>query len=62
MCEIHVFISKDGKNQKVFESVNLVKTEGDEVELINIYGEQKTIKAKFKGYDNNNRMILFEPL
>jgi len=62
MCEIHAFVVKDGQKEKVFESVNLVKTEGDEVSLVNIYGEEKTFKAKFKSYDNHNRMILFEPL
>ena len=62
MCEIHAFVIADDRKEKIFESVNIVKTEGDQVELINIYGEQKTITAKFKGYDNSNRMILFEPV
>jgi len=62
MCEIHAFVLKNGRKEKIFESVNLVETEGDEVSLVNIFGEQKTFKGRFKNLDNNNRMILFEPI
>ena len=60
MCEIRAFVLTNGQEEKVFESVNIVRTDGDDVELINIFGEKKTLKARFKRYDNNNRMIVFE--
>lgn len=62
MCEAHVFVLKDGKEEKVLESVDLVELEGDEVKLVSIFGEQKTLKAKLKRYDNSQRKIVFEQI
>jgi len=62
MCETHAYILEDGKEEKVLESVDLVELEGDEVKLLSIFGDQKTISARFKLYDNTKRKILFEPL
>jgi predicted RNA-binding protein len=62
MCEAHAFILKDGEEEKFLESVDLVELEGDEVKLVSIFGEQKTLKARLKLYDNTKRKIIFEPL
>ncbi|MBW1796724.1 MAG: CooT family nickel-binding protein [Deltaproteobacteria bacterium] len=62
MCEAHAFILKDGEEEKILESVDLVELEGDEVKLLSIFGEQKTLKAKLKLYDNTKGKIVFEPL
>ncbi|MEE9419814.1 MAG: CooT family nickel-binding protein [Desulfatiglandaceae bacterium] len=62
MCEAHAFILKEGKEEKVLENVDLVELEGDEVRLTNIFGEQKSLKARLRLYDNNERKILFEPV
>ncbi|GEM_PF-170706 len=60
MCEAHAFILKDGKEEKVLENVDLVELEGDDVKLISIFGEQKTLRARLKRYNNTERKILFE--
>ena len=62
MCEIHAFVITDNRKEKIFESVNAVKTDGDEISLKNIYGEEKIIRARFREYDMNSRMMLFEPV
>ena len=62
MCEAHAFIFKDGEEEKVLESVDLVELEGDEVKLVSIFGEQKTFKARLKLYDNTRSKIVFEQL
>jgi predicted RNA-binding protein len=62
MCEAHAFILKEGKEEKVLENVDLVELEGDEVRLTNIFGEQKSLQARLRLYDNNERKILFEPV
>ena len=62
MCEAHAFILKDGEEKKVLESVDFVELEGDEIKLVSIFGEQKTLKARFKLYDNTKRKIVFELL
>jgi len=62
MCEAHAFVLKDGEEKKFLESVDLVELEGDEVKLLSIFGEQITLKARFKLYDNTKRKIVFEEL
>jgi len=62
MCEAHAFIVKNGKEEMILENVDLVELEGDEVRLIDIFGEQKILKAKLKLYNNSEGKILFEPL
>lgn len=62
MCEAHAFILKDGKEEKLLESVDLVEFEGDEVKLTNIFGEQKGLRARLRLYDNSQRKLLFEPV
>ena len=61
MCEAHAFILKDGEEEMFLESVDLVKLEGDEINLVSIFGEQKTLKARLRLYDNTKRKIVFEP-
>ncbi len=62
MCEAHAYLIKNGSEEKVMESVDLVEFEDGQVRLVNIFGEQKVIKARFKLYNNTERKILFEPL
>ena len=62
MCEAHACILKHGKEQIFLESVDLVELEEDEIRLVSIFGEQKTIKARLKLNDNTQRKIVFEPL
>ena len=60
MCEAHAFLIKNGKEEKILESVDLVRLEGDKAELVNIFGEQKVIKARLRSYNNTERKIVFE--
>ena len=62
MCEAHAFMIKDGIEEKIMESVDVVELEGNEVKLVNIFGEQKTLKAMLKLYNNSEGKIVFEPL
>ena len=61
MCEANAFVFKDGKEELVLESVDEVFLEGDrEFRLVNIFGEQKIIKARLKSMNLVNHKILFE--
>lgn len=60
MCEAHAYILKDGKEEKLLENVDQVEVEGDEVRMINIFGEQKILKATLRSYNNTERKILLE--
>jgi len=61
MCEANAFFFKDGKEDLILESVDEITPEGDkEFRLINIFGEQKIIKAKLKSMNLVSHKILFE--
>lgn len=60
MCEAHAFLLKNGREERLLENVDLVEVDGDEVRVVNIFGEQKNLKARIKSYNNRERKILFE--
>jgi predicted RNA-binding protein len=60
MCEANAFVLIDGKEEKLLENVDLVSLEGDDVKLVSIFGEQKTLKARLKQYNNTKGKIIFE--
>jgi len=62
MCEANAFILRNGEEEKILENVDLVELEGDEVKLVNIFGEQKSLKARLKLYNNSEGKIVFEPV
>jgi len=62
MCEANAFILRAGEEEKILESVDEVTVEGDHVTLINIFGEQKLLKARIKRYNNSESKILLEPI
>jgi predicted RNA-binding protein len=62
MCEAHAFVLQDNQEIKILENVDELEVEGEEIRLINIFGEQKILKAKLKAYSGSERKILLEPL
>ena len=60
MCEANAFVLIDGKEEKLLENVDQVSLEGDDVKLVSIFGEQKTLKARLKQYNNTEGKIVFE--
>lgn len=62
MCEANAFLLKDGREEMVLDNVDQVDVEGDQIRLLNIFGEQKILKARFKGYNNSDGKVLLEAL
>ncbi|MDQ1336699.1 MAG: hypothetical protein QG552_3649 [Thermodesulfobacteriota bacterium] len=60
MCEAHAYLLKDNTEDKILESVDLVEFDDDEVKLVNIFGEQKTLRARLSRYDSREGKIVFE--
>ena len=60
MCEAHAYLLKDNTENKILESVDQVAFEGDEVRLINIFGEQKILKARLHRYSSREGKIVFQ--
>ena len=62
MCEAAAYLLKDGEEELLLESVDQLESEGNEIRIINIFGEQKKVKAKIKALSLVDHKIVLEPL
>jgi predicted RNA-binding protein len=62
MCDIHAFIVKDGREVPVLENVDVVETSGDEVRLLNIFGEEQTLRGRMVAFNNSDKKMVFVPV
>jgi predicted RNA-binding protein len=62
MCEAHAYLLRDKTEEKILESVDLVEMDGEDIRMVNIFGEQKTIRGKLTRYDNREGKIIIEPI
>ena len=46
MCEAHAFVLRDEREVKVLDSVDELEVAGEEIRLINIFGEQKISESQ----------------
>jgi predicted RNA-binding protein len=60
MCEAHAYILRNGKEVRLLENVDQVEVEGDEIKMVNIFGEQKILKARIRSYSNSESKIVLE--
>jgi predicted RNA-binding protein len=61
MCESTAYIIKDGREEPVLESVDLLEESGENVRLTNLFGEEKTLRAKVKTLSLVDHKIILEP-
>ena len=62
MCEAAAYLLKDGKEELLLESVDLLESDGTQIKMINIFGEQKKVKAKIKALSLVDHKIVLEPM
>lgn len=62
MCEAAAYILRDGKEELVLESVDVLENENGEISMVNIFGEQKRIKARIKTLSLVEHKIVLEQL
>lgn len=61
MCEANAYlIRKNGKEELVLGDLNVLRPEGKELFLQNIFGEQKRIEARLKEIDLLAHKIILE--
>ncbi|MGC2433770.1 MAG: CooT family nickel-binding protein [Desulfobaccales bacterium] len=52
---------KDGREELILQDVDLIEPDGDNLRLVNIFGEQKVLKAKILSLNLvNHKVILVE--
>jgi predicted RNA-binding protein len=60
MCESNAYFIKDGKEELVMESVNLVKPQGRKTMLKSIFGEELVVEGSLLEMDLSGHRILLE--
>ena len=48
MCQSSAYVEKEGNNVLLMENVDLIEARGDQIRLVNIFGEEIQVKAKVK--------------
>ena len=46
MCEATAYLVKDGQEELLLKDVDIIEPDGDSLRIINIFGEQKVVKAQ----------------
>jgi len=62
MCEATAYLKKDGQEEMVMESVDILEPEDGQLRMINVFGEEKKLKARVKGFSLVDHKIILEPL
>jgi predicted RNA-binding protein len=61
MCEANAYLLRDGKEELVLESVDVVEPQDGKVYLKSIFGEQKVFDARIKvAYLVDHKILLEE--
>jgi len=62
MCESTAYILKDGKEELLLESVDILETMNNHVKLVSMFGEEEIVGAKVKTLSLVDHKIILEPL
>lgn len=62
MCESAAYMLKHGAEELVLESVDLLENHDDQVRLVDLFGEEKTVRARVKTMSLGDHKIVLEPL
>jgi len=61
MCEANAYLIKEGNEELILEDITLLRPEGNELFLENMFGEQKRIKARIKEMNLTTHRVTLEP-
>ena len=62
MCQSSAYLEKEGKSELLMEDVDMFEASGDQIMLVNIFGEKIEIKAKVKNLSLIDHKIILESI
>jgi predicted RNA-binding protein len=62
VCESNVYILKDGREELVLESVDVLENQEGKVTLVSMFGEREELKARVKNLSLVDHKIVLEPV
>ena len=60
MCEATAYLLRGEQEELVLEAVQVIETVEDDVKLVNIFGEEKRLKARVKSFSLVDHKIVLE--
>ena len=61
MCEASAYVLRNGQEELLLSDVDIIEPDGDDLRLVNIFGEQTVIKADIQLLNLvNHKIILVE--
>jgi len=61
MCDLKAYVRNNDREELVLESVNHIRSEGGEVVLRNLFGEEKRIKGEVREVSLTKNRVILEP-
>ena len=58
MCEATAYLLKNGQEELILKDVDVIEPDGDQVRIVNIFGEQKVLKAEIHSLNLINHKVL----
>ena len=58
MCEATAYLLKNGQEELILKDVDVIEPDGDSVRIVNIFGEQKVVKAEIHSLNLINHKVL----
>lgn len=59
MCDLKAYAKKNDKEDLILEAVNVVRVEGGEIILKNLFGEEKRVRGEIREVSLvKNRMVI----
>ena len=63
MCDINVFVLKNGREERIMENVERVeRVDETGLKIQNIFGESRVLRGRMFLYDNSSKKMVFEPV
>jgi predicted RNA-binding protein len=60
MCEANAYLLKEGKEELILEAVDKVESEGAQIRIVSIFGEQKVLNGRIRSMSLVDHKILIE--
>jgi len=58
MCEATAYLLKNGREEMILKDVDVIEPDGDNVRIVNIFGEQKVLKAEIHSLNLIDHKVL----
>jgi predicted RNA-binding protein len=62
MCDINLFLIRQGEEDLFMENVDVIAQQGDELTLRDMFGDEKKVKARFREASLLKHRIVFEEI